>query len=81
MPPAIFQSGKPAFLHFRSQSAVSAAASARDVIGPTVVACVLKNSSCQICSMRSESESRSCGSKVSFKRLMIDAPPVPIVYE
>ena len=65
--------------HLRSQSAVSIAASASDVMAPTVVACVKKNRSRQIFSISRASRPIKAGPSVRRISSMMEGPPVPMV--
>ena len=62
-----------------SQSAVSIAASASEVIAPTAVAWVWKKSAFQISSTRSGSRPISCGARCRAISSITERPPVPIV--
>ena len=73
------QSGSPARRPRRSQSAVSMAASASEVIAPTAVAWVAKRRSRQIPSISSASRPISRGANVSRNSAMTAEPPVPMV--
>ena len=62
-----------------SQSAVSIAASASDVIAPTAVAWVWKNSAFQIASIWSGSRPISFGARLRAISSTTAWPPVPMV--
>lgn len=78
-PPASRCSGSPARFPRKSQSAMSMAARASDMIGPTAVAWLVNRRSRQIASIASASRPIRAGRRVWRRRARVDGPPSPMV--